>query len=116
MPRPIDNKGTYLPALDGLRAIAVAAVVAYHLGSDAVPGGLRAGSELRTVEQYLGCEDTLLLVLSNGVPIAFDDDSGPSSCSFLAYTLPAGTTVYAHVIDFGDDSAIASYGLAISFP
>ena len=29
----------YLPALDGLRALAVAAVVAYHLGYSAVPGG-----------------------------------------------------------------------------
>ena len=29
----------YLPALDGLRALAVAAVVAYHLGYSRVPGG-----------------------------------------------------------------------------
>ena len=53
MPRPIDNKGTYLPALDGLRAIAVAAVVAYHLGSDAVPGGLLGVGIFFTLSGFL---------------------------------------------------------------
>ena len=37
-------------------------------------------------------------------------------CSFLAYVVPAGTTVYAHVIDFGDNTAAAAYSLHISFP
>ena len=53
MPRPIDNKGSYLPALDGLRAIAVAAVVAYHLGSDAVPGGLLGVGIFFTLSGFL---------------------------------------------------------------
>ena len=53
MPRPIDNKGTYLPALDGLRALAVAAVVAYHLGSDAVPGGLLGVGIFFTLNQIV---------------------------------------------------------------
>ena len=33
------HRSDYLPALDGLRALAVAAVVAYHLGLRDVPGG-----------------------------------------------------------------------------
>ncbi len=53
MPRPIDNKGSYLPALDGLRAIAVGAVVAYHLGSDAVPGGLLGVGIFFTLSGFL---------------------------------------------------------------
>ncbi|MEP6648662.1 MAG: acyltransferase family protein [Lapillicoccus sp.] len=53
MPRPIDNKGSYLPALDGLRAIAVGAVVAYHLGSDQVPGGLLGVGIFFTLSGFL---------------------------------------------------------------
>ena len=53
MPRPIDNKGTYLPALDGLLAIAVAAVVAYHLGADQVPGGLLGVGIFFTLSGFL---------------------------------------------------------------
>ena len=53
MPRPIDNKGSYLPALDGLRAIAVAAVVAYHLGADQVPGGLLGVGIFFTLSGFL---------------------------------------------------------------
>jgi peptidoglycan/LPS O-acetylase OafA/YrhL len=53
MPRPIDNKGSYLPALDGLRAIAVGAVVAYHLGADQVPGGLLGVGIFFTLSGFL---------------------------------------------------------------
>ena len=31
MPEPVDGSQRYLPGLDGLRALAVGAVVAYHL-------------------------------------------------------------------------------------
>ncbi|MFC5649296.1 acyltransferase family protein [Paenibacillus solisilvae] len=40
MPKPLNNSSRYMPGLDGLRAIAVFAVIAYHLGLKSVPGGL----------------------------------------------------------------------------
>jgi peptidoglycan/LPS O-acetylase OafA/YrhL len=40
VPRPIKGDQRYLPGLDGLRALAVMAVVAYHLGLGWVPGGM----------------------------------------------------------------------------
>lgn len=40
MPKPIGKSGRYMPGIDGLRAIAVLAVIAYHLNLPGVPGGL----------------------------------------------------------------------------
>jgi len=52
-----------------------------------------------------------------GVVLAFDDDaSNGRFCSFLPYVIPPTTTVYAHVIDFGDNTTAAAYSLHISFP
>ncbi len=53
MPRPIDAKGIYLPALDGIRALAVGAVVAYHLGVDQTPGGLLGVGIFFTLSGFL---------------------------------------------------------------
>jgi len=54
---------------------------------------------------------------ASGAVLAFGDDAGLSRfCSFLAYVIPAGTTVYAHVIDFGDNTTAAAYSLHVSFP
>ncbi len=39
-PAPSKNNRNYLPAVDGLRAVAVAAVLAYHLNLPWAPGGL----------------------------------------------------------------------------
>src|SRR5687767_5284474 len=43
----------YLPAVDGLRAVAVAAVVAFHLSPDAVPGGFLGVDTFFVVSGYL---------------------------------------------------------------
>jgi hypothetical protein len=52
-----------------------------------------------------------------GNVLAFGDDIGTGKfCSFVAYVIPVGGTVYAHVIDFGDNTAAPAYSLHISFP
>ncbi|MEV5029917.1 acyltransferase family protein [Paenibacillus sp. LPE1-1-1.1] len=53
MPKPIGNSGRYMPGLDGLRAIAVLAVIAYHLNLKAVPGGLLGVSMFFVLSGYL---------------------------------------------------------------
>ena len=40
MPRPVKSNQRYMPGLDGLRAIAVLGVIAYHLNFGWAPGGL----------------------------------------------------------------------------
>ena len=40
MPRPAGSEVRYVPGLDGIRALAVAAVVGYHLGAPWLGGGL----------------------------------------------------------------------------
>ncbi|MHB8220836.1 MAG: acyltransferase family protein [Acidimicrobiales bacterium] len=40
MPEPVEGTSPYLPGIDGLRAIAVLAVIAYHLGFSWAKGGL----------------------------------------------------------------------------
>ena len=40
MPEPIRHDQRYMPGLDGLRALAVLAVIAYHLGFGWAAGGL----------------------------------------------------------------------------
>ncbi len=48
--------------------------------------------------------------------IANDDRGGFSDrCSALNYILAPGQVVYAHVMAFGDATAIASYGLSVGF-
>lgn len=64
-----------------------------------------------------GLDTQLRIRDASGNVLAFDDDAGTGRfCSFLAYVIPAGTTVYAHVIDFGDNTAAPAYSLHISFP
>ncbi|HXU03992.1 MAG TPA: hypothetical protein VN903_23685, partial [Polyangia bacterium] len=65
-----------------------------------------------------GSVDTQIRIRdASGTTLAFDDDAGTGRfCSFLPYIIPAATTVYAHVIDFGDNTAVAAYSLHVSFP
>src|SRR5579875_1848915 len=53
MPEPLQRSARYMPALDGLRALAVAAVIAYHLGLTWAPGGLLGVGVFFTLSGYL---------------------------------------------------------------
>jgi peptidoglycan/LPS O-acetylase OafA/YrhL/lysophospholipase L1-like esterase len=53
VPRPIRGDQRYLPGLDGLRALAVLAVVAYHLGLGFAPGGMLGVGVFFTLSGYL---------------------------------------------------------------
>jgi peptidoglycan/LPS O-acetylase OafA/YrhL len=53
MPEPVRGGQRYLPGLDGLRALAVLAVVAYHLGLNWAPGGLLGVGVFFTLSGYL---------------------------------------------------------------
>src|ERR1700757_4171919 len=53
MPKPVRGDQKYLPGLDGLRALAVAAVIAYHLGYGWAQGGLLGVGVFFTLSGYL---------------------------------------------------------------
>jgi len=53
MPEPVTRGQRYLPGLDGVRAIAVAAVVLYHLGFTWAGGGLLGVGVFFTLSGYL---------------------------------------------------------------
>jgi len=53
MPRPVRSDQRYLPGLDGLRALAVTAVIAYHLGYGWAQGGLLGVGVFFTLSGYL---------------------------------------------------------------
>ena len=53
MPKPLESHGVYLPGLDGLRALAVFAVLLYHLGVPWAPGGLLGVGVFFTLSGYL---------------------------------------------------------------
>jgi peptidoglycan/LPS O-acetylase OafA/YrhL len=53
MPRPIDTSGRYVPALDGVRALAVALVIGYHLGVPGLGGGLLGVGVFFTLSGFL---------------------------------------------------------------
>src|SRR6202167_460280 len=53
MPEPLTRDRRYMPGLDGLRAIAVLAVIAYHLGFGWASGGLLGVTVFFTLSGYL---------------------------------------------------------------
>jgi peptidoglycan/LPS O-acetylase OafA/YrhL len=53
MPAPVRDDQRYLPGLDGLRALAVAAVVAYHVDLGWAQGGLLGVGVFFTLSGYL---------------------------------------------------------------
>ncbi|HEX8753901.1 MAG TPA: acyltransferase family protein [Solirubrobacterales bacterium] len=63
MPEPVKRDQRYMPGLDGLRAIAVLSVIAFHLGFGWAPGGLLGVAIFFTLSGYL-ITDILLSQLS----------------------------------------------------
>lgn len=53
MPQPVAGNGRYMAGLDGLRAIAVLAVIAYHLNLGWAPGGLLGVGVFFVLSGYL---------------------------------------------------------------
>src|SRR6476620_7487629 len=53
MPEPVKRGQRYMPGLDGLRAVAVLAVIAFHLGFGWAPGGLLGVGIFFTLSGYL---------------------------------------------------------------
>jgi peptidoglycan/LPS O-acetylase OafA/YrhL len=53
VPEPVGRGQRYMPGLDGLRALAVAAVIAYHLNLPWAPGGLLGVGVFFTLSGYL---------------------------------------------------------------
>ena len=53
MPEPVRSGQRYLPGLDGLRAIAVLAVLAFHIGLSWTPGGLLGVGVFFTLSGYI---------------------------------------------------------------
>src|SRR5947209_2518952 len=53
MPRPVETGRSYVPALDGIRAIAVLLVIAYHVGIPWAPGGMLGVGVFFTLSGYL---------------------------------------------------------------
>lgn len=53
MPRPVEGTSPYLPGLDGIRAIAVLAVIAYHLNYGWASGGLLGVQVFFVLSGYL---------------------------------------------------------------
>ncbi|MGG3872511.1 acyltransferase family protein [Brevibacillus laterosporus] len=53
MPKPLQGHGRYMPGLDGLRALAVFAVILYHLNVNWAPGGLLGVGVFFVLSGYL---------------------------------------------------------------
>ena len=82
MPRPVSAKDTYLPGLDGIRAIAVGAVVLYHLNVPGLSGGLLGVGIFFTLSGFL--ITTILLrawARTNSVGLIGFYHAVPAGCS-----------------------------------
>src|SRR4051794_19950566 len=53
MPRPVASGRTYVAGLDGIRAVAVLCVIAYHLGVPGAGGGMLGVGVFFTLSGYL---------------------------------------------------------------
>jgi peptidoglycan/LPS O-acetylase OafA/YrhL len=66
MPEPVKRNQRYMPGLDGLRAIAVLSVIAFHLGFGWAPGGLLGVGIFFTLSGYLITDLLLAQVAQRG--------------------------------------------------
>jgi peptidoglycan/LPS O-acetylase OafA/YrhL len=66
MPKPVQRNQRYMPGLDGLRAIAVLAVIVFHLGFHWAPGGLLGVGIFFTLSGYLITDILLSQLASRG--------------------------------------------------
>lgn len=66
-------------------------------------------SQCGSMDTYLHIRDMA------GASLASDDDSADGNCSKVTYSVPAMTTVFAHVFEYGDDAVIAAYQVYIQF-
>ena len=64
MPKPIKKNTRYMPGMDGLRAIAILAVIAYHLNFNFAQGGLLGVGVFFVLSGYL-ITDLLLAEAAN---------------------------------------------------
>jgi peptidoglycan/LPS O-acetylase OafA/YrhL len=69
MPAPIKRGQRYMPGLDGLRAIAVLGVIAYHLDFGWAPGGLLGVGVFFTLSGYLITDILLAQVARGGIKL-----------------------------------------------
>ncbi|MFN8161565.1 MAG: acyltransferase family protein [Solirubrobacterales bacterium] len=69
MPEPVKRGARYMPGLDGLRAIAVLAVVVYHLKFAWAPGGLLGVGVFFTLSGYLITDILLAQVARGGIKL-----------------------------------------------
>ena len=53
MPKPVEGTSRYVPGIDGLRAVAVLAVIVYHLSTGWLPGGLLGVGVFFVISGYL---------------------------------------------------------------
>ena len=67
MPEPLTRGQRYMPGLDGLRALAVAAVVLYHLGFGWAGGGLLGVGVFFTLSGYLITDILLAQIAGRGI-------------------------------------------------
>jgi peptidoglycan/LPS O-acetylase OafA/YrhL/lysophospholipase L1-like esterase len=69
MPEPTVRGERYAPGLDGLRAVAVLAVIAYHFGFSWAPGGLLGVGVFFTLSGYLITDLLLDRWIDGGAPL-----------------------------------------------
>ncbi len=70
MPKPVKRETRYMPGLDGLRAIAVLGVIAYHLNFGWAAGGLLGVGVFFTLSGYLITDILLTQVSRGGIKLA----------------------------------------------
>jgi peptidoglycan/LPS O-acetylase OafA/YrhL/lysophospholipase L1-like esterase len=113
VPRPIRDDQRYLPGLDGLRALAVLAVVAYHLGLGWAPGGMLGVGVFFTLSGYL-ITDLLLAEYHRTGRLALADFWRQRARRLLPAVLVMLTVVLAWVTAFDRAQLPALRGVAVS--